>query len=257
MSTRRWGGKMKWMIFRELDQLTLMASDYECEHEYQYWKFISNDFKWVFNLYISEGTELHDIVKTFTEDDMYDLRDYLLYKEYDAPFELVDGMTLAEAHDKFNDFTYRILSDFVYGDKSYTTKENNKDTIYTINDSWNKGNIRLSISKIGTDTTVGVYSHDLNDNVPGKVLLDNLLFATGDNLGKYNYVTVKSLNREYSMLENSFEEVIEKWDKDESVKVISISKTINDYLNIDQLLFVLHNENNNYEFEKYIVEGKR
>ena len=240
---------MKWQIFRDDNKWTTKDHRYE----YQYWKFISEDLEWVFPLYVRQGTELHEILEDFTDDDISDLGDYLWSKDY--PIEKYDSYD--ENLKSSRQFSQKVLSDFVYGDKSYTPKENNKDTIYTINDSWDKGNVRLSISKIGTDTTVGVYSHDLNDNVPGKVLLDNLLFATGDNLGKYNYVTVKSLNREYSMLENSFEEVIEKWDKDESLKAISISKTTNDYLNIDQLLVVLHNENNDYEFEKYIVEGKR
>jgi len=240
---------MKWQIFRDDSKWTTKDHRYE----YQYWKFISEDLKWVFPLFAKQGTELHEILEDFTDDDISDFGSYLWSKDY--PIEKYDSYD--ENLKSSRKFSQKVLSDFVYGDKSYTTKENNKDTIYTINDSWNKGNVRLSISKIGTDTTVGVYSHDLNDNVPGKVLLDNLLFATGDNLGKYNYVTVKSLNREYSMIENSFEEVIEKWDKDESLKAISISKTTNDYLNIDQLLVVLHNENNDYEFEKYIVEGKR
>lgn len=227
--------------------------DSEYEHEYQYWKFISGDFKWIFPLYAKEGTELFEIVKEFTRDDISDLCDYLWSKDY-----FIEEYDLYEENLKSSrQFSQKVLNDFVYGDKGYTPKENNKDTIYTINDSWNKGNVRISISKIGTDTTVAVYSHDLNDNASGKVLLDNLLLATGDNLDKYNYVTVKSLSREYSMLDNSFEEVIEKWDKDESLKAISISKTTNDYLNIDQLLVVLHDENNDYEFEKYIVEGKR
>ena len=242
---------MKWEILREI------TKD-DSKYEYERYRLYTDG--WYLHLYVEEGTKLHDIVKTFTEDDMYDLRSYLLYKEYDAPFELVEGMTLAEANEKANEFTQRILSDFVYGDKSYksnTPKQDSKDNIYTINDSWDKGNVKLSISKFGTDTTVAVFGHCSYGNVSGKVLLDNLLFATGDNLDKYNYVTVKSLSREYSMIENSFEEVIEKWDKDESVKVISISKTINDYLNIDQLLVVLHDENNDYEFEKYIVEGNR
>lgn len=239
---------MKWEILREITK---------DDSKYEYERYGLYTDGWYLHLYVEEGTELHDIVKTFTEDDMYDLRSYLLYKEYDAPFELVDGMKLAEANEKANEFTQRILSDFVYGDNSYTPKENNKDTIYTINDSWDKGNVKLSISKFGTDTTVAVFGHCSYGNVSGNVLLDNLLFATGDNLGKYNYVTVKSLSREYSMIENSFEEVIEKWDKDESVKVISISKTINDYSNIDQFIVTLHDTDKNYGFENYIIEVKR
>lgn len=239
---------MKWQIFRD-DKLGTENH----KHEYQYWKFISEDLKWVFPLFARQGTELHEILEDFTDDDISDFGAYLWSKDY--PIEKYDSYK--ENFKSSREFSQRVLSDFVYGDKSYTTKENNKDTIYTINDSWDKGNVKLSISKIGTDTTVAVFGHCSYGNVSGKVLLDNLLFATGDNLGKYNYVTVKSLSREYSMIENSFEEVIEKWDKDESVKVISISKTINDYSNIDQLLVVLHDENNDYEFEKYIVEGNR
>lgn len=239
---------MKWQIFRD-DKLGTISNRYE----YQYWKFISEDLEWVFPLFAKQGTELHEILEDFTDDDISDFGSYLWSKDY--PIEKYDSYD--ENLKSSRKFSQKVLSDFVYGDNSYTPKENNKDTIYTINDSWDKGNVKLSISKIGTDTTVSVFGHCSYGNVSGEVLLDNLLFATGDNLGKYNYVTVKSLSREYSMLENSFEEVIEKWDKDESVKVISISKTTNDYSNIDQLLVVLHDENNDYEFEKYIVEGKR
>ena len=248
MNLKNWGGKMKWQIFREITK---------DDSKYEYERYGLYTDGWYLHLYVEEGTELHDIVKTFTEDDMYDLRSYLLYKEYDTPFELVDGMKLAEANEKADEFTQRILSDFVYGDKGYTPKENNKDTIYTINDSWDKGNVKLSISKIGTDTTVSVFGHCSYGNVSGKVLLDNLLFATGDNLGKYGYVTANSLNRKHSMLGNSLEELIERWDKDESVKVITISKTTNYYSNIDQFIVTLHATDNNYEFENYIIEVKR
>lgn len=248
MNLKNWGGKMKWEILREITK---------DDSKYEYERYGLYTDGWYLHLYVEEGTELHDIVKTFTEDDMYDLRSYLLYKEYDAPFELVDGMKLAEANEKANEFTQRILSDFVYGDKSYTPKENNKDTIYTINDSWDKGNVKLSISKFGTDTTVAVFGHCSYGNVSGKVLLDNLLFATGGNLGKYGCVTANSLNRKHSMLGNSLEELIERWDKDESVKVITISKTTNYYSNIDQFIVTLYDTDSNYKFENYIIEGKR
>ena len=248
MNLKNWGGKMKWGI---LSEITKDDSKYEYE---RYGLYTDG---WYLHLYVEEGTELHDIVKTFTEDDMYDLRSYLLYKEYDVPFDIVEGMALAEAHEKANDFTQKVLSDFVYGDKSYTHKENSKNTIYTINDNWDKGNVRISISKNNVETTVDAFSHDLDGNISGRVLLDNLLFATGDNLGKYNYVTVKSLARNHSMLENSLEELIEKWDKDESVKVITISKTTNYYSNIDQFIVTLHDTDNNHGFENYIIEVKR
>lgn len=240
---------MKWEILREI---TKDDSKYEYEH---YGLYTDG---WYLHLYVEEGTELHDIVKTFTEDDMYDLRSYLLYKEYDVPFDIVGGMTLAEAHEKVNDFTQKILNDFVYGDKSYAPKGNNKDTIYTINDSWDKGNVRLSISNNNVETTVDAFSHDLDDNISGRVLLENLLFATGGSLDKYNYIIkARSLSRDYSILENSLEELIEKWDKDESVKVVTISKTTNDYSNIDKFIVTLHDTDNNYGFENYIIEGKR
>lgn len=248
MNLKNWGVKMKWEILREI---TKDDSKYEYEH---YGLYTDG---WYLHFYVEEGTELHDIVKTFTEDDMYDLRSYLLYKEYDAPFDIVDGMTLAEAHEKANEFTQKILNDFVYGDKSYAPKENSKDTIYTINDNWDKGNVRISISKNNVETTVDAFSHDLDGNVAGRVLLENLLFATGGSLGKYGYVTANSLNRKHSMLGNSLEELIERWDKDESVKVVAISKTTNDYSNIDQFIVTLHDTDSNYKFENYIIEGKR
>ena len=87
---------MKWEI---LSEITKDDSKYEYEH---YGLYTDG---WYLHLYVKEGTELHDIVKTFTEDDMYDLRSYLRYKEYDVPFDIVEGMTLAEAHEKANDFT--------------------------------------------------------------------------------------------------------------------------------------------------------
>lgn len=244
---------MKWTIYRDgYEPLVALVGEYE----YEYW-FIHNDkYDFPFDIYVDRDTRLFEILKTFDEKDMEELSGYVNNKDY-PPIEYFKG---EGSISKAKELTQMIVSDFIYGYEDYkfiTPKENNKDTIYTINDSWDKGNVRLSISKIGTDTTVAVFGHCSYGNVSGKVLLDNLLFATGDNLGKYSYVTVKSLSREYSMIENSFEEVIEKWDKDESVKVISISKTINDYSNIDQLLVTLHNKDNDYEFEKYIVEGNR
>ena len=244
---------MKWTIYRDgYEPLAALVGEYE----YEYW-FIHNDkYDFPFDIYVDRDTRLFEILKTFDEKDMEELSGYVNNKDY-PPIEYFKG---EGSISKARELTQMIVSDFIYGDEYYkfiTPKENNKDTIYTINDSWDKGNVKLSISKFDTDTTVAVFGHCSYGNVSGKVLLENLLFATGGNLGKYSYVTVKSLSREYSMIENSFEEVIEKWDKDESVKVISISKTINDYLNIDQLLVVLHDENNDYEFEKYIVEGNR
>lgn len=105
---------MKWQIFRELDQLTLMASEYECEHEYQYWKFISDDFKWVFPLYAREGTELFEIVKEFTRDDMVEFGYYLENKEY-ATIVLHEDDTLNERYEKVRQFSENVLSDFVFG----------------------------------------------------------------------------------------------------------------------------------------------
>lgn len=240
---------MKWQIFRDDNKWTTKDHRYK----YQYWKFISEDLKWVFPLYARQGTELHEILEDFTEDDISDFGDYLWSKDY--PIEKYDS------HDEniksTIQFSQKVLSDFVYGDKSYTPKENSKDTIYTINDNWDKGNVRLSISKNNVETTVDAFSHDLDANISGGVLLENLLFATGGNLGEYGYVTAKSLSRNYSMLENSIEEVIEKWDKDESVKVITISKTTNDYSNIDQFIVTLHDTDNNHGFENYIIEVKR
>ena len=249
MNLKNWGVKMKWEIFRDDSKWTTKDNRYE----YQYWKFISEDLEWVFPLYARQGTELHEILKYFTEDDISDLGDYLWSKDY--PIEKYDSYN--ENLKSSRQFSQKVLSDFVYGDRSYIPKENNKDTIYTINNNWNKGNVRLSISKNNVETTVDAFSHDLDENVSGRVLLENLLFATGGNLGKYNYVTVKGLTKNYSMLENNIEELIEKWDKDESVEVVSISKTTNDYLNIDQFIVTLHDTDSNYKFENYIIEGKR
>src|SRR5699024_2857181 len=50
---------MKWQIFRDDSKFT--TKDHE--HEYQYWKFISEDLKWVFPLYARQGTELHEILE--------------------------------------------------------------------------------------------------------------------------------------------------------------------------------------------------
>ena len=249
MSFKIWGGKMKWQIFRDDGKLTTKDHRYE----YQYWKFISEDLKWVFPLFAKQGTELHEILEDFTDDDISDLGAYLWSKDY--PIEKYDSYE--ENFKSSRQFSQRVLSDFVYGDKSYTHKENSKDTIYTINDNWDKGNVRISISKNNVETTIDTFSHDLDDNISGRVLLENLLFATGDNLGKYGYVTANSLNRKHSMLGNSLEELIERWDKDESVKVITISKTTNYYSNIDQFIVTLHDTDSNHGFENYIIEGKR
>ena len=240
---------MKWQIFRDDSKWT--TKDHK--HEYQYWKFISEDLKWVFPLYARQGTELREILESFTDDDISDFGAYLWSKDYTIEKYDSYGENLKSSRR----FSQKVLNDFVYGDKSYTPKENNKDTIYTINDNWDKGNVRISISKNSVETTVDAFSHDLDDNISGRVLLENLLFATGDNLSKYGYVTANSLNRNHSMLGNSLEELIERWDKDESVKVITISKTTNDYSNIDKFIVTLHDTDSNYKFENYIIEGKR
>lgn len=244
---------MKWTIYRDgYEPLAALVGEYE----YEYW-FIHNDkYDFPFDIYVDRDTRLFEILKTFDEKDMEELSGYVNNKDY-PPIEYFKG---EGSISKAKELTQMIVSDFIYGDEDYkfiTPKENNKDTIYTINDSWDKGNVRLSISKSGVETTVDAFSHDLDDNVSGRVLLDNLLSATGGNLGEYGYVTAKSLSRNHSMLENSIEELIGKWDKDESVKVITISKTTNDYSNIDQFIVTLHDTDNNHGFENYIIEVKR
>ena len=244
---------MRWTIYRdEYEPLSALMGEYE----YEYW-FIHNDkYDFPFDIYVDRGAGLFEILKTFDERDMEELSDYVNNKDY-PPIEFFKGEGVIP---KARELTQMIVSDFIYGNNHYkpnTSKENNKDTIYTINDSWDKGNVRLSISKNNVETTVDAFSHDLDNNVSGRVLLENLLFATGSSLGKHNYIKVKSLTRNYSMLENSLEELIEKWDKDESIKVVSISKTTNDYSNIDQFIVTLHDTGINYGFENYIIEVKR
>lgn len=244
---------MKWTIYRDgYEPLAALVGEYE----YEYW-FIHNDkYDFPFDIYVDRDTRLFEILKTFDEKDMEELSGYVNNKDY-PPIEYFKG---EGSISKARELTQMIVSDFIYGDEDYkfiTPKENNKDTIYTINDSWDKGNVKLSISKFGTDTTVAVFGHCSYDNVSGKVLLENLLFAIGGNLSKYGYVTANSLARNHSILGNSLEELIERWDKDESVKVVSISKTTNDYSNIDQFIVTLHDTGINYRFENYIIEVKR
>lgn len=244
---------MKWTIYRdEYEPLAALVGEYE----YEYW-FIHNDkYDFPFDIYVDRDTRLFEILKTFDEKDMEELSGYVNNKDY-PPIEYFKG---EGSISKARELTQMIVSDFIYGDEDYkfiTPKGNNKDTIYTINDNWDKGNVRISISKNDVETTVDAFSHDLDGNVAGRVLLENLLFATGGNLSKYGYVTANSLNRKHSMLGNSLEELIERWDKDESVKVITISKTTNDYSNIDQFIVTLHDTDNNYGFENYIIEVKR
>lgn len=244
---------MKWTIYRDgYEPLVALVGEYE----YEYW-FIHNDkYDFPFDIYVDRDTRLFEILKTFDEKDMEELSGYVNNKDY-PPIEYFKG---EGSISKARELTQMIVSDFIYGDEDYkfiTPKENNKDTIYTINDNWDKGNVRISISKNSVETTVGAFSHDLDGNISGRVLLENLLFATGGNLGKYGYVTANSLNRKHSMLGNSLEELIERWDKDESVKVVAISKTTNDYSNIDKFIVTLHDADNNYGFENYIIEGKR
>lgn len=244
---------MKWTIYRDgYEPLVALVGEYE----YEYW-FIHNDkYDFPFDIYVDRDTRLFEILKTFDEKDMEELSGYVNNKDY-PPIEYFKG---EGSISKARELTQMIVSDFIYGDEDYkfiTPKENNKDTIYTINDNWDKGNVRISISKNSVETTVDAFSHDLDGNISGRVLLENLLFATGGNLGKYGYVTANSLNRKHSMLGNSLEELIERWDKDESVKVVAISKTTNDYSNIDKFIVTLHDADRNYKFENYIIEGKR
>ena len=107
MSTRRWGGKMKWQIFRDDSKWTTKDHRYE----YQYWKFISEDLEWIFPLYVRQGTELHEILEDFTDDDISDLGDYLWSKDY--PIEKYDSYD--ENLKSSIEFSQRVLSDFVYG----------------------------------------------------------------------------------------------------------------------------------------------
>ena len=107
MNLKNWGGKMKWEIFRDDSKWTTKDHRYE----YQYWKFISEDLKWVFPLYARQGTELHEILESFTDDDISDFGYYLWGKDYSI-----------EKYDSYGDnlkssrqFSQRVLSDFVYG----------------------------------------------------------------------------------------------------------------------------------------------
>lgn len=107
MNLKKWGGKMKWQIFRGDSKWTTKDNRYE----YQYWKFISEDLEWVFPLYARQGTELHEILKYFTEDDISDLGDYLWSKDY--PIEKYDSYN--ENLKSSRQFSQKVLSDFVYG----------------------------------------------------------------------------------------------------------------------------------------------
>ena len=98
---------MKWQIFRGDSKWTTKDNRYE----YQYWKFISEDLEWVFPLYARQGTELHEILKYFTEDDISDLGDYLWSKDY--PIEKYDSYN--ENLKSSRQFSQKVLSDFVYG----------------------------------------------------------------------------------------------------------------------------------------------
>lgn len=107
MSSKIWGGKMKWQIFRDDNKFT--TKDHE--HEYQYWKFISEDLKWVFPLYARQSTELHEILESFTDDDISDFGAYLWSKDYSIEKYNSYGENLKSSRQ----FSQRVLSDFVYG----------------------------------------------------------------------------------------------------------------------------------------------
>ena len=98
---------MKWQIFRDDSKFT--TKDHE--HEYQYWKFISEDLKWVFPLYARQGTELHEILESFTDDDISDFGAYLWSKDYSIEKYDSYGENLKSSRR----FSQRVLSDFVYG----------------------------------------------------------------------------------------------------------------------------------------------
>ena len=98
---------MKWQIFRDDSKWTTKDHRYE----YQYWKFISEDLKWVFPLYARQGTELHEILEDFTEYDIYDFGDYLESKDY--PIEKYDSY--GENFKSSREFSQKVLNDFVYG----------------------------------------------------------------------------------------------------------------------------------------------
>lgn len=102
------------MIFKYSDELSPMVYDYE----YQDWRFISDDFMWSFPLYAKEGTELFEIVKGFTRDDIIDFRYYVERKEYPSigfnKDDTIDG-TLSKGHELAKQFSENALSDFVFG----------------------------------------------------------------------------------------------------------------------------------------------
>lgn len=107
MNLKKWGGKMKWQIFRDDSKWTTKENRYE----YQYWKFISEDLKWVFPLYARQGTELHEILESFTDDDISDFGAYLWSKDYSIEKYDSYGENLKSSRR----FSQRVLSDFVYG----------------------------------------------------------------------------------------------------------------------------------------------
>lgn len=98
---------MKWQIFRDNNKWTTKNHRYE----YQYWKFISEDLEWVFPLFAKQGTELHEILESFTDDDISDLGSYLWSKDY--PIEKYDSYD--ENLKSSRRFSQKVLSDFVYG----------------------------------------------------------------------------------------------------------------------------------------------
>ena len=212
MSFKIWGGKMKWQIFR--DNRSLVNHEYE----YEYWNFISDDSSQMFPVYTEPDTEIHDVVKEFTEEDMYDFGEYIGFYSIDVDINIDD---IVEAQNRVSE---EYLHNFVLFD--WLERKFTVDDIYdAINNDWawnNDGSITTRI----TGENISVSAHKWTDS-PGLALLKTISYMTGKDFEYYDELIILS-DLKYDNIEDikylhSVYDVIAIWDNDNYKEVTSIS----------------------------------
>ena len=206
---------MKWQIFRDNRALV------NYEYEYEYWNFISEDLNQVFPVYTEPDTEIHDIVKEFTEGDMYDFGEWISFYELD-----VDNASGNDIIEKQNSVSKKYLHDFVLFDWLEERFKVN-DVHDAINNDWefNKGG---SITTRITKGNISVSSHNWNSGYSGVALLDTISYMMGRDFSEYYDELIILSDMKYDSIEDikylrSVYDVIAIWDNENYKEVTSIS----------------------------------
>lgn len=203
---------MKWKIFRDNRALV------NYEYEYEYWNFISEDLRQIFPVYTESETEIHDVVKEFTEEDMYDFGEWISFYELD-----VNNTSDDDIVEEQNNVSKKYLHDFVLFD--WLERKFTVDDVYdAINDrGWNdEGSITTRITK----ENISVSAHKWGYS-PGLALLKTISYMTSKDFEYYDELIILS-DLKYDNIEDikylhSVYDVIAIWDNDNYKEVTSIS----------------------------------